>query len=224
MEKEYILFLTSTFLFDKIPYEKVSTILDPIRPELVKFKRGNIIFSPSEHEKKLAFIYDGECTVIKPDNSGSTITFNRLKKGGTFGITTIFSNNKMFPTTVRASTNCSVLFIDYGDLMSIIEKNSDVSINIMKFMTTRIEYLNQRVASFSSGSVEKKLAAYLLEQMKKYNSLQFHFNKKQSAEAIGCGRASLYRAAKSFETLELINIEKNEINIIDPIGLERKKQ
>ena len=81
--------------------------------------------------------------------------------------------------------------------------------------------MNDKVAAFSGGCVEEKLASYLLGLKRKYRSCEFDFNKKKSAEALNCGRASLYRAIASLETEGYISFENKKIHINDPEGLER---
>jgi len=61
----------------------------------------------------------------------------------------------------------------------------------------------------------------LLGLKRKYESAVFDFNKKKSAEALNCGRASLYRALASLESEGYISFESKKINIIDLEGLER---
>ena len=45
-------------------------------------------------------------------------------------------------------------------------------------------FLNEKIAAFSGGSIEEKLASYILSLKKKHDSLEFEFNKKKSAEAL----------------------------------------
>ena len=61
-------------------------------------------------------------------------------------------------------------------------------------MANRINFLNERISTYSGGSCEEKLASYIIYLSKQTQCLEFEFNKKRGAEAIGCGRASLYRA------------------------------
>ena len=65
----------------------------------------------------------------------------------------------------------------------------------------------------------KKLIRLSLK--KKHNLLEFEFNKKKSAEALNCGRASLYRAIDALRSSGLITLADKKIIINDPEGLER---
>jgi CRP-like cAMP-binding protein len=102
-----------------------------------------------------------------------------------------------------------------------VQKSPTVAMNIIEFFARKVGFLNDKIASFSGGSVEEKLAGYILEQQRKNNSLSFDFNKKKSAEALNCGRASLYRAIAALEEVGYVTFDSKKIFINDLKGLER---
>ena len=58
--------------------------------------------------------------------------------------------------------------------------------------------------------------------MKKENKYQFEFNKAQVANAIGVGRASLYRAMSALAEQGIIEVENKKIIIKNSDEFERK--
>lgn len=221
MEQEYINFLKETFLLDGIDPMDCYEILKELPYEVREYQRGNIIFSPADFKRKIGFVIDGECLISRHSSIGHNVTLNVVKKGASFGITSIFSKHDNFPTTVSAKTFCSIFFLDSQILMQIIESNHTVSLNVIRFLTERIEFLNERIAAFSEISVEKKLVNHILSLQKRCDSLDFNFNKKQTAEAISCGRASLYRAMDTLSERGLVRFDNKKIYITDLEGLER---
>ncbi len=215
-------YLCSIFIFKGMDTERIKKLCSNITLEEKKYNRADIIFSPDGFDKKIGFITSGECLVSKPSSSGAPVPLNVLKKYDSFGVSTIFSNKESFPTQVSAKTSSSVLFISESDVLKLIRQDPEVSLNILKFMSDRINFLNDRVAAFSGGSVEEKLANYILELSRKHKSLEFEFNKKKSSEAINCGRASLYRAIEHFVLEGYITLVGKKIYINDLYGLERK--
>lgn len=216
----YSHFLKNTFLFDKIDEEDIDTILRSVTVEERSYLRGDLIFSPDDFEHKLGFVAEGECLVGR-QSGGAFIPLNTLGKGQSFGILAVFSARDEFPTTVRAKGACTVLFFSAKAVHNLVRKSPAVSMNVIEFLARKISFLNDKIASFSGGSVEEKLAGYILELKRKYNSLSFDFNKKKSAEALNCGRASLYRAIAALEEAGYISSDSKKIIIHDPDGLER---
>ena len=217
---DYSAFLKDTFLFNNIDKNAITSLLESIVTEEKSYRRGELIFSPDEFEHKVGFILRGECLVGR-QSGGSFVPLNTISSGGSFGILTVFSARDEFPTLVKAKSKCSILFFSADAIRSLVERSPTVSMNVIEFMARKINFLNDKITSFSGGSVEEKLAGYLLEQMKKHASLTFDLNKKKSAEALNCGRASLYRALSILEEDGYISFNDKKINIADPEGLER---
>ena len=220
MTNKHLDFWCETFLFKDVAREDVEALLQEIPIEKNRYQKGEIIYSPEDFEKRIGFVLSGKCRISRHTSNG-TIPLNLLTKGDSFAITTIFSNREIFPTSATAINDSAVLFIAKNDIFQLISKSNQVSFNIMKFLTERIEFLNDKIAAFSSGSVEEKLANYILSLARKHGATEFEFNKKRSSEALNCGRASLYRAMDSLTHNGFIKFNDKKIYILDLEGLER---
>ena len=217
---KYSDFFSKTFLFKNIDADDVSGLLKDIKVEEQSFCKGDAIYKPDVFVKKVGFICVGECTVSRQSNN-ATIPLNTVKATESFGITACFSNRAEFPTVVNAKTDCTIVFINADDLRILMKNNPVIALNIIEFLTKKINFLNDKIEIFSGGSVEEKLASYILGLSKKYGSCEFEFNKKKSAEALNCGRASLYRGIDSLKAVGYITLDNKKIIINDLNGLER---
>ena len=213
--------LSKTFLFEGIDESRIENALKNISPSIIKYNRKDIICSPSSYEHNLAFLIDGECRVDRIRHDGASVPLNVLKKGSSFGVISVFADEDEFPTKITATKDTSILYINKNDVELLIEKYHDVALNVIKFMSKKIIFLNKKVATFSEDTVVSKLASFLRDEYKK-NGAEFPFNCKRSAESISVGRASLYRAISLLTDEGIIKLENKKIYIIDPDGLERK--
>ena len=220
MEKLYD-FLSELFLFRGIGDEEKKLLISKIKPETKSYQRTEKIYTPTDYDEKVGFVISGRCEVRRPDSLDRHVTINTLNSGDPFGILTIFGDGEVFPTEIYATKSTSVLFIRKDDILTLIKQSGEVAINIITFMTTRINFLNKKIATFSASSVETKLANHILSRHQKSGALEFPFNCKQSSEAISAGRASVYRALLSLENEGLIKHENKKIIILDFEGLER---
>lgn len=214
-------FFKQTFLFRNIDDAEIRRFISCAEPQIRCFERGDQIFTPECFEKKLGFVISGECEVRRMHEDTSCLILNALKKYDSFGIISIFSNTAEYPSYIYASRKCEVCFIKSEDLIRLIESDKRVALNLINFLTTKIEFLNEKIRTFASVSVEKKLASYLLSEYKKNGLQKFILNKKHTAETIGAGRASLYRALNALEAQNLVQIDNKIIFINDLVGLER---
>ena len=216
----YSSFLKNTFLFKGISEDDISDLLAGIQIEESSYNKGDLIFSPDGFERRLGMVIKGECLVGR-QSGGTFVPLNTIGVYGSFGILSVFSAREEFPTIIKAKSMCTVIFFDADSVRALVEKSPAVSLNVIEFFARKVSFLNDKITAFSGGSIEEKLAGYILELQKKNSSLKFDFNKKKSSEALNCGRASLYRDLAMLEADGLISLDSKKIIINDLAGLER---
>ena len=214
-------FLSNTFLFKNVSKDKIEVILQSVKPELISYEKGATIFSPDCYDKKVGFIASGECIIERLRQDGSFIPLNIVRKYDSFGIMAALSSEEEFPTAVVAKTAAKVLFISQDSLISLLKRYPSISMNVISFLADRIAFLNKKITTFSSDSVSKKLALYLIQKHKECGAVEFAFSFKKASDNLGCGRASVYRAAGSLSESGVISIENKIIKIQDFCELER---
>jgi CRP-like cAMP-binding protein len=220
MEREHYKFISSLFPFKNIKEKQLESIFSSVNYEVADYARGDIIFSPSVYRRKVGFIISGECEIERERTDDGKVTLNTLTRFASFGIMTVLSGKEEYPTVIRATKNSRILFIDGDDLLTIIRKYPTVAMNVIRFLSGRIEFLNERIATFSEKSTISKLANYLLSKCDA-DGATIKESKTRLASAIGVGRASLYRDLDSLTSSGLISYDTKQIIIIDRKGLER---
>lgn len=213
-------FLCNIFLFKNMPPEQVYKIADSCEFTARDFKKGDVIYSPENFENELGFVVSGECTVCRIRNNGQPLPLNVLHSFDAFGVTAVFSSEEEFPTVIYAKKATKVVFISKQGLIDIINNNPCVAMNVISFLTNRIEFLNKKIATLSSCGSDERLARLLLAESEKHAGEPFILNCKSAAEGLGIGRASLYRGIKSLTEGGYIEYVDKKIYIKDPKGLE----
>ncbi len=216
-------FLTNLFIFRGVESETLLKILSEINPELICYSSKDVIFEPQDYEHKIGFVLSGECQIERVKEDGNTIPLNSVKPSDSFGILAVLSREEKFPTRIIAKKASDILFIKDTDFYLMINKYPMISMNVIDFLASKIAFLNDKIATFASDSVEEKLQKLLLSEYKKHGEA-FPFNCKKSAETLNIGRASLYRAITALCDNGIIKLENKKIYILDPLGLERKKK
>lgn len=217
---KYFAFLKKTFLFSKIDDETAVGIYEILSPKETSFSRSEIIYSPNSYSSNIGFILEGECSVCRLRSNGSSIPLNSLKPYDSFGVTAVFSTEDTFPTVIYAKKATKVVFLTQKRVLNAINAYPQFAINIIKFLTGRVEFLNKKIATLTSCGCEEKLASLLYAEYTKRKSDLFPLNCKAAAESLGIGRASLYRGIKALSDEGYISYVDNKIFIKDPEGLE----
>ena len=211
--------LDSLFLFDGLTHKEIDAALAQVTPETAVFRRGEMLCEPQRFRRALYILLRGECDVLQ--GGESRVVMNTLHAGDTFGVVSLFSRRSTFPSTVSARRETEVMILSRGDVEKMMAINPRISINLLAFLTDRVEYLNQKAAALTEPTVEKKLASFLLTVFRENEGKPITLNRKHTAEALHCGRASLYRALDALEAKRLITRQDNDLFVISPEGLER---
>lgn len=211
-----------SFLFNGIGDNKRTQLLSIVNPEYIEYKKGEYIYSPNKFDKKIGFVVRGECLIQKNRTIGDPIPLNALSVGDSFGVVAVFTGCEEFPTNILATKDCIIAYFSKENVVSLMNKNVAVSLNIIQFLASKVQFLNNKISSFSSDNVEQKVALYILNLYKDTQENTLKFNKKHAADLLNTGRTSLYRALSSLEDSGIIKIDNKNIIILDHNGLERK--
>lgn len=218
--KDVHAFLMNTFLFRGISTTEAERLIQIVDVEVSEFERGATIYSPSRFEKKIGFVISGECSVVQK-HASSRVSLKPILPGDTFGILTVFSDADEYPTYIIAKRHSKVLFLTDKNVQKLVELSPTISLNIITFMSERISFLNKRIDTYSSTTVEQKLASYILTLSKGGELTRLSLNKAEAAQAISAGRASLYRALHALCDAGAIALEEKNLIILNAEKLER---
>ena len=155
----YSSFLKKTFLFKGIDEDDIVRLIKNVKIEEKSYQRSDIIYSPSDFEKKIGFVYHGKCTVAR-QSSGALVPLNVIREYDSFGIVAVFSDRDDFPTLVKANVSSTVIFFSSEDIRVLISLDSRIAVNIIEFLTAKINFMNDKVAAFSGGCVEPRSGIY----------------------------------------------------------------
>ena len=144
------------------------------------------------------------------------VILNTLNKGRIFGMASIFGE-KCGTTTVTARENCIYAMIPQKIVEDILQKDIEFTKNYITILSDKIRFLNKKIAFFTSGSTEKKVAGYLLSlPMDQNNCVTPDMNMTKLACRLDIGRASLYRAFDSLEDACFITRNGKSFTINSP--------
>ena len=220
MDKKVLNFLKDTFVFSGIAEESIEKLLNNNELTVQHFQKSDVIYSPEKFGQMLGFVMKGECEVSRRDGE-TVLPLNTLSKNDSFGALAVFSGKDTYPTYVIAKKSCEILFISKNSLDIILSTSPEATRNVIAFLAKKIAFLNEKIATFSQGSVTSKLAKYLLIELKAKNVTKLNLNCKKIAESLNVGRASIYRALDSLIECGCVISDKKELIVLDFEKLER---
>lgn len=189
-------------------------VLSESEPEILTYKKGEVIYSLSEYRLAVGVILKGNARVVK-DNG---IEISTLKEKDIFGCASLFASRDSYVNNIIAAKDCRVVFIDKATVERIMKEDSDFSLSFIKYLSDRLYFLNTRIVSFTGGTAESRLARYLTCNFSENEGREIVLSASHLAFSLDVSRASLYRAfdklaesgaiKKDGKTVTLVNMAK----------------
>ncbi|KAA2219790.1 response regulator [Maribacter flavus] len=190
--------------------------------EIVEFDTGAIIYKEGSRSNKIYLILKGLVKGHCMDADGKELTTSLYKADDFLGFTS-FLNNIPYQESATALEQVKLAGISKENLMEILEKNKDVSIELMELFTENISVIKAQLLQMAYSSVRKKTAQTLLqfaEIMQTKTDKPIKISRNDLASVAGIAPESLIRTLSGFKKEGLITIEGRNIKILELEALQ----
>lgn len=177
------------------------------------YEKGAVIYTPENYSRSLGFVVRGKVRVAK-----EALVLNILNVGDVFGAAALFSERGDYATTLSAFTECEVVFLPQETVQILLFESNAFVENYVRYLSGRIQFLSTRLDAVSAGTVERKVAQYLLGNADEDMSVSI--SATCLARRLSISRASLYRAFDVLEKDNAIARDHKCIRIVDITKLQ----
>ena len=182
--------LRDSFLFQEVSEAGLDWALGQSRTE--QAPKGGVLYEPHQFQRSLGFVLTGKVRVTRGE-----LLVDVLEPGSCFGAAALFNRREEYPTTLTALSDCQVLFLSQETVAGLMERWPRAGVNYVHYLSGRIHFLSDRLNSLAAGTAEEKVEQFLRRSANADGVVCVPAT--AVAQALGLGRASVYRA---FETLE----------------------
>jgi CRP-like cAMP-binding protein len=202
--------------------EYISKLLSKVNIQIHSYKKDALIASEGDLCSNMGFILKGQIDVLKSNASGNIVVVYSLKQGDSFGDALVFAEVHEYPSSLLATKESKVLMISSADILALCEKDHNFQRNLIKSLSERIIYLNQKVKILSHRTIRQKLSYYILEESQKQKSLDLKCRHTRSdiADLIGSTRPSVSRELSNMQSKGIIRLTPKSILILNKFMLE----
>ena len=187
--------LREAFLFCDGAEACADIAIENNRSEFILFDAGEAIYSVEKYRRAVAFLFSGQAVAYSPHAGGNRVALNSFSPGAMFGMAAVFVQSEHYVTEVVAQKPCRVLFLPQELLSELFAKDLRVAERYIAFLSGRVEYLNRKIAGFTAGEAESRLAFYLCDLARTQDDLlTLSCPATALCTMLDIGRASLYRA------------------------------
>ena len=175
-----------------------------------EFSDGNVIYANDRTKAALGIIIRGGAEIVRA-RDGCEVYLRSMQSGNVFGAALLFSDEKDYVTEVRAKGKTRVVFLPEAAMERLFTAFPKTAIAYIAFLTEKIRFLNRKIATFTAGSATEKLFNYLKQNADANGVFAPSVSYSRIADALGLGRASLYRAIDELCAEGIIRKEQKNI-------------
>lgn len=189
---------------------------------LEHFKKGEPIFREGVRSNFIYLMLKGVVKCYKMDEDGKELITGLYRADDFLGFTS-FVDTIPYQETAIAVEDTEVAGISKADLVNILQKNQNVSLELMGLLTENITDIKEQLLQMAYSSVRKKTAQTLLqfsEILNKKPEEPIRISRSDLASVAGIATESLIRTLSGFKKEGLIEIEGRNIRILELDSLQ----
>lgn len=189
-----------------------------------EFKSNELLITQNSQFKNIICIQEGIVKLFKTNKRQEVFILGFAQTGDILGLDA-YINKENYSFSALVIQPVKVCIISEQVLTSIIKRNPDITIEIIKNLCGKVDTMETRVTSLAQKGVREQLAEVLLllsPNNKVTNKVvQINYTIKDLASIIGTTKNYIYKILSDFSQNKIITIENKKIKIIDNVGLTK---
>jgi CRP/FNR family transcriptional regulator, dissimilatory nitrate respiration regulator len=207
-------------VFFGLEAHEIESLISVVHHQIRHYSKGEIVVMAGEPVRDLIIILSGSVKGEMIDFSGKTIKIEDIEAPKPLASAFLFGKENRFPVTVTANEEVEVLTIPVAEFMKIMQQNTRVLINYLNSISSRAQFLSQKLHFLSFKTIREKIADYLLQNAgDRYHSIELKNTQQQLADMFGVARPSFARVLGEMQAEGLIEVDRKTVKILDKAGL-----
>lgn len=219
--------LSQSPLFRGMGEKDIIGLLNCLTVKLCDYKKNDYVTIAGDSFEGIGIVLKGQVSVSKENAAGVRVMMTVLAPGEMFGEMVAFSKHAVWPATVQALKNSTVLFLSSEKIVNtcttVCSRHNVVIRNMLEIISTRALLLNKKVEYLTIKSMRGKISTYLLEQYNRNGKMTFMLPLKRNelAEFLNVSRPSMSREMARMRDEQIIDFNMASIKILDLEGLKK---
>lgn len=214
--------LKESKLFASFSEEDLQTLKASNEYFIKSYQTEDVLFIEEEDCEHLSIILAGKVELQKLDSHGNILIVSSFETGNSFGEALLFGDRHLYPMSVVAKEDCTVIHIKKEYIFKLCTSNETFLKELLRLFSNKALILNSKLKQVSMKSLREMISHFLVT---KYNQthnpvITTHMTKKEWSEKLGVRRPSLSRELIKMKLEGLIEYNRREIIIKDVERLE----
>jgi CRP/FNR family transcriptional regulator len=189
-------------------------------------EKKEVLFSDGEEAKGFYVILSGKVKLFKVSPEGKEQILHIVSAPDAFAEAALFLEGT-YPAFAEAMTDAQLLYFPKRDFIQLIEKNPQLSINIIVTLSHFLKRFASLIEELSLKEVSSRIAKYVVDlsiksskEGKSPQEVELDLSKTQLALKLGTISETLSRTLAKMKAKRIIDVKKNKIIILNREALE----
>ncbi len=220
-EEQIIELLGECTLFRGMSSAEISSVLSGHLGRVKSYSSGVLIAQAGEELRFLHILLQGSVMGEMVDYTGKVIKIEDIIPTRPLAPAFLFGKQNRYPVNITAVEDALLLSIPRDRFLIILQQSEKVLVNFINIVSSRGQFLSNKIKFLSFTTIKGKLAQYLLDLTAQNGSQSFTLPHSQSqlSELFGVARPSIGRTIGELKQEGILRTEGKRVEILDQAKL-----
>ncbi|MCF8363538.1 MAG: Crp/Fnr family transcriptional regulator [Prolixibacteraceae bacterium] len=208
-------------LFAGLGAEELNGLFERIVFQTRSFGPNALVVSQGEECNSLMILTEG---VVKGEMSGAdgrNLKIEDLQSPTVLAPAFIFGKKNRYPVNIISYNEAHFIVIPKNELFTLFQHNASVLQNFLGMISSRAQFLSEKLQFHSFKSLKAKLAFYLFEEADGRSEFKLKHSQNELAELFGVARPSVGRTLMQLQEEQIVDVRYKKVKILDMLKLTR---
>lgn len=210
--------LTNVPIFQNLDKDQIKRVQSLIHQRTLS--GGDVLFHEGDRSNRLIIIRFGTLKLVRYGSDGQQFLLDTLFPGDFYGGDQLFSESHCRETGI-ASEELGICTIASNDIRSLMLSDPNIGLRVMTYLNGKLEQYRLQVEMLATKSVEKRLAMFLLEWIRRTGGSTVLLSQEEIGAAIHLTKETVNRKLSQMQDRGLLSVAgKKRILLEDIPALE----
>lgn len=191
------------------------------------YRRGMVIFFEGDPGEGFHYVRSGRVKIVKAAGDGREHIIKLLSPGDIFAEVLLF-NSQPYPATAIAAEDAAIGSISNTDLERLVLGNNKLALQLIKALSQRLLYAQQKIKNLALGDVLARTAETLLRLGREHGRqgengavvIAVGLSRQELANLVGTTRETVTRTLSALRKDKIIDFAGDSLVILKPERLK----
>ncbi len=210
-------------LFVGLEEKELENLLHDSSSRIRTFQKGEMVAQAGDEVHFQHIMISGSVTGEMIDFAGKVIKIEDIYPPRPLAAAFLFGDQNKYPVNITANEPSRILAIPRDDFLKMMQHNQKILENFLHAVSSRGQFLSNKIRFLSFTTIRGKLAQYLLDQSVKQGKekIRLTHSQTQLSELFGVARPSIGRTISEMNREGLIETDGKHVTLINREALSR---